>query len=129
MKVKLDVAGDVHDIQFEETDDGWVATLGDATFPVESKDGVLRVDGQTFVVGPHGRNDVQVDGCLVPYRILELHGMAGAESVGAGGHGPIHAPMTGRLEEVLVTAGQEVQPGDVLFVLEAMKMRLSLIHI
>ena len=31
--------------------------------------------------------------------------------------------MTGRLEEVLVTPGQQVAAGDVLFVLEAMKMR------
>lgn len=123
MKVKLDVAGDLHDITFEETDGGWVAKLGDATWPVEAANGIIRVDGQAFSIGRHDRDAVLVDGHPVSYRIHELHGMAGADETGGGGHGPIHAPMTGRLEEVLVTAGQEVAAGDVLFVLEAMKMR------
>ncbi|MBP5364684.1 MAG: biotin/lipoyl-binding protein [Bacteroidales bacterium] len=38
----------------------------------------------------------------------------------------IHAPMPGKIVNVLVAAGQEVQPGDAILVLEAMKMQNTL---
>ena len=34
----------------------------------------------------------------------------------------IHSPMTGRVIEVLVAEGEEVGPGDVVVVIESMKM-------
>ena len=37
--------------------------------------------------------------------------------------GRVRPPMTGRVESLLVGPGQSVAEGDVLFVLEAMKMR------
>ena len=37
-------------------------------------------------------------------------------------HGEILAPMQGTIVKVLVEKGQEVRPGDVICILEAMKM-------
>lgn len=121
-QVKIEVDGDVHEISFEH-DDGWTATIGDTTWPVEMDEDIVNVGGVRIPIGAHTRDTILLDGQATPFSILELHGLAGADEAGAGGHGPIHAPMTGRLEELLVEPGQEVAAGDVLFVLEAMKMR------
>ncbi len=47
---------------------------------------------------------------------------AAAGSAGGGGDGVISAPMQGTIVKVLVTEGDEVQAGQALLVLEAMKM-------
>jgi acetyl-CoA/propionyl-CoA carboxylase, biotin carboxylase, biotin carboxyl carrier protein len=72
---------------------------------------------------------VEVDGRRVPVRIFDerrerapgrpaLHDAHHGEHV----HGVITAPMQGTILKVLVEKGQEIQAGDVLCVLEAMKM-------
>jgi acetyl-CoA/propionyl-CoA carboxylase biotin carboxyl carrier protein len=45
-----------------------------------------------------------------------------AASTGGGGNGTISAPMQGTIVKVLVNAGDTVEPGQALLVLEAMKM-------
>ncbi len=45
-----------------------------------------------------------------------------AASVPAGAGDPVSAPMPGKILEVRCQVGQTVQSGDVLFILEAMKM-------
>jgi acetyl-CoA/propionyl-CoA carboxylase biotin carboxyl carrier protein len=72
---------------------------------------------------------VEVDGRRVPVRIFDerreiapkapySHGGAHGEHV----HGEIRAPMQGTILKVLVEKGQDVQAGDVVCILEAMKM-------
>jgi acetyl-CoA/propionyl-CoA carboxylase biotin carboxyl carrier protein len=72
---------------------------------------------------------VEVDGRRIPVRIFDerrelaprppaAHEAHHGEHV----HGEIRAPMQGTIVKVLVEKGQEVQPGDVLCILEAMKM-------
>jgi acetyl-CoA/propionyl-CoA/long-chain acyl-CoA carboxylase, biotin carboxylase, biotin carboxyl carrier protein len=72
---------------------------------------------------------VEVDGRRVPVRIFDerreraperptLHDAHHGEHV----HGVISAPMQGTILKVLVEKGQEIQAGDVLCILEAMKM-------
>ncbi len=72
---------------------------------------------------------VEVDGRRVPVRIFdERRGLAprppAAHDVHHGEHvhGEILAPMQGTIVKVLVEKGQEVRPGDVICILEAMKM-------
>jgi acetyl-CoA/propionyl-CoA carboxylase biotin carboxyl carrier protein len=72
---------------------------------------------------------VEVDGRRVPVRIFDerrnlaprppaSHDALGGEHV----HGEIRAQMQGTIVKVLVEKGQLVQPGDVICILEAMKM-------
>ena len=72
---------------------------------------------------------VEVDGRRVPVRIFDerrpsaprapaLHDAHHGEHV----HGVISAPMQGTILKVLVEKGQEIQAGDVICILEAMKM-------
>ena len=72
---------------------------------------------------------VEVDGRRVPVRIFDERrplapaAPAGAAShAGAHVHGEVRAPMQGTIIKVLVEKGQEVRPGDVICILEAMKM-------
>jgi len=72
---------------------------------------------------------VEVDGRRVPVRVFdERRDAAPKAPVAHGGHhgehvhGEIRAPMQGTIMKVLVEKGQEVQAGDVVCILEAMKM-------
>jgi acetyl-CoA/propionyl-CoA carboxylase biotin carboxyl carrier protein len=72
---------------------------------------------------------MEVDGRRVPVRIFdertELAPRPPAPRGGAAGehvHGVITAPMQGTIKRVLVEVGQAIQAGDVLCILEAMKM-------
>jgi len=53
--------------------------------------------------------------------------LVGATSVGAAAAGSLHAPMHGRVTQVLVTAGASVQAGALLLVMEAMKMEHQIV--
>jgi pyruvate carboxylase len=54
---------------------------------------------------------------------LRASGAGGGEQ---GGHAPVKAPMPGKVVRVLVEAGQEVEAGQGLVVVEAMKMQNEL---
>lgn len=57
---------------------------------------------------------------------FELDQPARRKRVRAADHGPIEAPMPATVRRVAVRPGDEVRRGDVLLVLEAMKMELPL---
>jgi acetyl-CoA/propionyl-CoA carboxylase biotin carboxyl carrier protein len=72
---------------------------------------------------------VEVDGRRVPVRIFdertELAPRPPVPHAGGAGervHGVVSAPMQGTIKRVLVEVGQRIQAGDVLCILEAMKM-------
>jgi acetyl-CoA/propionyl-CoA carboxylase, biotin carboxylase, biotin carboxyl carrier protein len=80
---------------------------------------------------PHRPADilVEVDGRRIPVRIFDERREAAPRPPAAHEahqgehvHGEILAPMQGTIVKVLVEKGQEVQPGDVICILEAMKM-------
>ncbi len=85
--------------------------------------------------GPHGREGrpadilVEVDGRRVPVRVFderrdvapkppEIHTAAHQEHV----HGEVRAEMQGTIIKVLVEKGQDIRAGEVICILEAMKM-------
>ncbi|HUR63976.1 MAG TPA: biotin/lipoyl-containing protein [Candidatus Thermoplasmatota archaeon] len=76
-------------------------------------------EGGAWTVERHG-GKVLVDGAELSLNILGIEGAAGAAA--ATGGAKVRPPMTGRVESVRVKPGQAVQKGDVLFILEAMKM-------
>jgi acetyl-CoA/propionyl-CoA carboxylase, biotin carboxylase, biotin carboxyl carrier protein len=72
---------------------------------------------------------VEVDGRRIPVRIFDERRepaprppIAPDAHHGEHVHGEILAPMQGTIVKVLVEKGQEVRPGDVICILEAMKM-------
>ena len=69
----------------------------------------VTVDGERYVVQVADGDDVQAAPVAAPV----------AEASGAS---PVRAPMAGAIVRVAVGVGQSVKPGDVLAVLEAMKM-------
>ncbi len=95
-----------------------------------------QVDLQSAPAGPSGPTParpadilVEVDGRRVPVRIFDerrelaprspaSHGAHHGEHV----HGEIRAPMQGTILKVLVEKGQEIRAGEVVCILEAMKM-------
>lgn len=76
--------------------------------------------------GPDGVWDIRLDGVsdrLVPHSLREqLMERMGLEEAGTSGAKELRAPMPGKVLEVLVQKGQEVNEGDPMLVLEAMKM-------
>jgi acetyl-CoA/propionyl-CoA carboxylase, biotin carboxylase, biotin carboxyl carrier protein len=72
---------------------------------------------------------VEVDGQRVPVRIFDERRATAPRSPSASAahhgehvHGEIHAPMQGTILKVLVEKGQEIRAGEVVCILEAMKM-------
>jgi glutaconyl-CoA/methylmalonyl-CoA decarboxylase subunit gamma len=108
--------------------------VADASHDVEverRRDGAFRVtvDGEAFdVATPEARVDVVrgvavVDGAEVPVRVEEVRAGPADGGRASQARSRVRSPMVGRLVAVRVREGAQVQRGDVLFVLEAMKMQ------
>jgi biotin carboxyl carrier protein len=86
---------------------------------------LARVDGEIFEVLPE--NNVRLDAGggenvkAVKVPMIMEAGMGGASNDNA-----IFAPLPGNITEVFVKAGDEVQTGQVILIIEAMKMKNSI---
>lgn len=127
MEATIVLDGRTYTVALREENGVWIADVDGDSFPVRGdRDGlrsVVEAAGDVFHVDTRNPRCARIDGRDAPFQITALSGVAGAADPSAGSHGPIQPPMTGKLESLLVEAGQEVEAGDVLFVLEAMKMR------
>ncbi len=89
----------------------------------------LRQDGHMHLVDltpreATGAVAASVDGRAVDLTVMdELRAMALESRVDAGGDGAVNAEIPGLVVEVYVESGQAVAKGDILLVLEAMKMQ------
>ncbi len=102
----VEAGGEGLHARLERNGAGLLVRVGDRTLHVElAKDGTARIDGKP-----------------VAYRIVSVTGTAVAGAAGAHHTTHVRPPMNGKLESIRVQAGQKVAKGDVLFVLEAMKM-------
>ena len=75
----------------------------------KTKEVILRVNGQQYKINIQEPIDL-----LLKNMGMDLRSMQKAE--------PVKAPMPGMVLKVLVTAGQQINKGDALIILEAMKM-------
>lgn len=127
MEATIRMDGQTHTVTLQEKDGEWTAAVDGETFPVRGNrrglTSIVDVAGELFAFDTSDAHSVRIDGQSIPYQILALSGVAGAPDPSAGVFGPIHPPMIGKLDSILVEAGATVAKGDVLFVLEAMKMR------
>ena len=98
-----------------------------ATVQIEAKGDRL------FVRSPEGTHTAAAvrsgDAVLVSYRGRQyrIEKAAPRKRLASVGTGEIHAPMPGRIADVLVKVGDEVRAGQKLVVLEAMKTQQALI--
>lgn len=87
--------------------------------PTSSGIYTVEVDGQAFVVKVSDGGDItQVTPRVSP--------AASAEPVTAGAGTPVAAPLSGTIWKVVASDGQQVAEGDVLLILEAMKMETEI---
>ncbi len=112
--------GRVHEV--EVPPDEPVGAEGDPGYVVREVDGVLRRVA-CWVDDEGHRVAVVVGGATVTFEILD-RSEAWAPAAGEGHHhaGAVTAPFPAVVTEVAVAAGDEVAAGDVLVVIEAMKM-------
>jgi acetyl-CoA/propionyl-CoA carboxylase biotin carboxyl carrier protein len=82
---------------------------------------VVEVDGKRVTVLVHGLEAAATSGAQAGQRPEAPVAEARARH-GAGGRETVRAPMQGTIVKVSVTAGQEVKAGELIAVLEAMKM-------
>jgi acetyl-CoA/propionyl-CoA carboxylase, biotin carboxylase, biotin carboxyl carrier protein len=85
-----------------------------ATLPTRERLVAVEVDGRGFEVRLHTTEP--------PWADLARRRRGRTQSLGAGASGAVHSPMQGTVLVVEVEDGQAVGGGDVLFVVEAMKM-------
>lgn len=119
-------------------------TLGDTTYKVVVDGNSILVNGQPFVVG-FEEDKVLVDGTSYDVRLegdraivggiaydLSVEGLeeerAGPKAAASAvaGEGAVTAIMPGKIIRVLVAEGDQVAEGDVVCILEAMKMENEL---
>ena len=81
----------------------------------------VEVSGQSYVVEVAEGGDIT--GMVPVNGAAPITASAGAQAAApAGGGDPVAAPLAGNIFKIVVSAGQAVQEGDVLIILEAMKM-------
>jgi biotin carboxyl carrier protein len=101
--------------------------IGDRAFEVETAgDGMVRVSGEStltaWVASADGVRWIFLDGNV--YEIADQSQASGTRRRGGGHQGAASAPMPATVRKLLVAPGDQVKAGDVLIVLEAMKMEL-----
>ena len=122
-RLKIATGEAEHDLRMDYTGDMLTVTHGDWSYQVTGQGTDLRLDGiradLRHVLMEGERLFVASGG-----RIFEVTRLrAGATSAAGGAGGQITAPMHGALLEVCVAAGDRVEAGTRLAVLEAMKMQ------
>jgi biotin carboxyl carrier protein len=101
--------------------------IGDRAYEVEvTGDGTVRISGErtltAWVASADGIRWVFLDGRV--YEIADPSPDATRRRKGGAHQGAASAPMPATVRKLLVTPGDHVKAGDVLIVLEAMKMEL-----
>jgi oxaloacetate decarboxylase alpha subunit len=95
------------------------AAMAPAKTAADAETYTVKVNGQSYVVEVNEGGDIsQVSASSAPMA-------APAAPVGAGE--PVNAPLSGNIWKIHVSAGQQVNEGDVLLILEAMKMETQIV--
>ena len=107
--------GRAHEVRLRRSSEGWSATVdgGEAQQAPRTRDWSAEVSGKGVVVA-HGA-------CRWVFLRQRRSRTAGARSRAAGAN-VVRAPMPGTMIEVLVAVGDEVEAGQTLAVMEAMKI-------
>lgn len=123
----------LENIEYPVVADGDIITVNGRPFTIEvTDDGAVLVDGIAYDIALEGETaTVSGEPCTVQVTGLATTPVAAvaapaAPAVAAAGAGAVLAIMPGKIIRVLVEVGQQVQDGQPVCVLEAMKMENEL---
>ena len=124
--VGLEAADGILEVTAEPAGDGWLLSWGERRLAAHRVAGGVSVDGvrhRLAVVKDLGRIIVIDDGVNHAFAVVD---QLTPPRIALGSGGRVLAPIPGRVAGLLVGVGDAVVRGQVLVVLEAMKMELSL---
>ena len=129
MNNELVYNGEIIETSIEPVDNGYIAKLDDKTMKlIRMGDGKFRVetDSRKFVACCAIKDDrayIDIDGTLLELTIPSDDSVSAAGAGGVVGEkDKIFAPMPGKVVKVLVKVGEQVEEGQHLVIVEAMKM-------
>lgn len=127
MRVLLELGGDEFEAFVRREADKLTITIDGETFDAKlAEGGAVTLGGQTYRIHLQER-EATIDGQPVPFRVLDVKtGTAGGEAGGVRG-ARVKPPMPGKIVTVAVNEGDEVKAGQVLLILEAMKMQNEIV--
>ena len=114
MKYKLNVNNQTYEVEIEN---------------INARPIVVTVDGQRFEVMPENGNQPQVGseaGTKVESKPLMQSPVQAAANPSPNGHHSLTAPLPGTVIEMFVKPGEKVEAGQVVLIIEAMKMKNSI---
>jgi len=133
VELHYEVNGIRHAVRVEPSEDGYQVTVGDRTYVVRARQreegvidltiGTRRLRAHVVAEGP--RRLVALD--ATTYALERVRPGGRRRRLGAEHTGRLEAQMPGHVVAVLVEEGQEVEAGQTLVVLEAMKMELRVV--
>ncbi len=127
MRALIEVAGVPHEVNLVRDGAKWQVEVDGDPFAVSlernGSGALLRVGDRVLRVELQAPGLARIDSHPVAYRIHEATGTAAPGAAGQARATHVRPPMNGKLERVLVQTGQVVAKGEVLFILEAMKMQ------
>lgn len=125
MRVVIEIDGEEFEVALGRTGEVVKVEAGGETFEAKlGENGLVLLGGERHVVQLSGDREASVDGATVQFRIVDLNSGGGpGEGKGSGRSARIKPPMPGKIVSVAVNEGEEVKAGQVLLILEAMKMQ------
>jgi biotin carboxyl carrier protein len=140
MKLTADIAGEHHELSIRRDGVRLAAEIDGRAYEIEAREtgtGVymLLVEGRVYECrvdhgqAQHAPFNVQVSGHAYSVALADPKRLRGSQAVGvhaSEGLAEIVAPMPGKIVRVLVPEGAQVEAGDGLVVVEAMKMQNEL---
>ncbi len=129
--IRFRQGGETEEIELHYDRDGYAIRVGEQTIEATARDlgegavlaGLDGVQHRVHVVWDGARLTLSGFGWS---QRLELVDPLGGHGEDSGGAGHLSAPMPGRVTQVAVSLGEAVEPGQLLLVLEAMKMEHSI---
>lgn len=128
MRVLIDIDGEEHEVAIARAGEVVKIEIGGESFEAKVADnGVVTLGRETHAVVLQGDREATLDGHHVTFRILDLHSGGGPGEKGGARGARVKPPMPGKIVSVAVDEGEEVQAGQVLLILEAMKMQNEIV--
>jgi glutaconyl-CoA/methylmalonyl-CoA decarboxylase subunit gamma len=106
----------------------YIVKVADTSYEVEIQDiharpVIARVDGQVFEVNPEDK--VQSASQTEPSLVKPVE-MSKPPSISGAGGNEMTAPLPGTVIEIFIKAGDQIEAGQVILIIEAMKMKNSI---